>query len=85
MDQEELGNCTAVTFNRLLHDYVFVHGETIDEVVESREEWKDKWDFHHDFRPFFRGRKLYFETRLCYDPFDPKVEPTILVANVHWA
>ena len=83
--RENLSRCTQVTLNNLLYDYIFKHGGYIDEVVESREEWKKQWEFHHDMRIAFRGKTLYFETRLCWNPFDPKVDPTIIVANVHWA
>jgi hypothetical protein len=68
-----------------MYRHVVVNGGEIDEVVEKYEGYRDEHEFHHDIRPPFRGKLLYIETCLCCDPFDPKVEPTILVVNVHWA
>ena len=80
-----LTKCNLLTIGKLLYEYFVDKGGHIDEVAETREEWKDKWDYHHDLRPLFRGKLLYVETRLCYNPFEFDKEPTIFVANVHWA
>jgi hypothetical protein len=67
---------------RLLHSYVAAGGE-IDEQIETREEWRDQHEFHHDLRVRIRGRLVYFETRLVYrNPADPD-DPLIQVVNVH--
>lgn len=66
----------------LLHRHV-QGGGTIDEQVETREEWKYLHEFHHDLRVQVKGRLVYFETRLVYrkpnDPDDPRIE----VVNAH--
>jgi hypothetical protein len=80
-----LKGCTQATVSELLHRHVIVNGGEIDEVVESYEEYREEHEFHHDIRPPFRGKRLYVETCLIYDPFDPKDDPTILVVNVKWA
>lgn len=80
-----LEKCTQKTINELLYRYVILKGGEIDEVVENNKDYRKEHEFHHDIRPPFRGKTLYVETRLCYDPFDPKVDTTILVVNVKWA
>jgi hypothetical protein len=80
-----LEKCTQKTINELLYRYVILGGGEIDEVVEKNADYRKEHEFHHDIRPPFRGKMLYVETRLCYDQFDPKVDPTILVVNVKWA
>jgi hypothetical protein len=80
-----LRGCTQATLSELLYRHEIVNGGEIDEVVENNEEYRKEHEYHHDIRPPFRGKTLYVETCLCYDPFDPKVEPTILVVNVKWA
>ena len=80
-----LPKCTWVTLFKLMRDYVFKQNGEIDEVKEERHPWKDLHDFHHDLRPEFRGKTLYFETRLCYNPFDARDDSTIFVANLKWA
>jgi hypothetical protein len=80
-----LPRCTLATISELLYQHVIVNGGEVDEVVEKYEEYRNEHEFHHDIRPPFRGKTLYVETLLCYDSFDPKVDPTILVVNVKWA
>jgi hypothetical protein len=67
---------------QLLYRYVHAGGE-IDEQVETREEWRDRYEFHHDLRVRIGGRLVYFETRLIYrNPDDPD-DPVIVVVNAH--
>ncbi len=67
---------------RLLHQHV-KDGEEIDEQVETRPEWRDRHEFHHDLRVRIRDRLVYFETRLIYrNPDDPD-DPFIEVVNAH--
>jgi hypothetical protein len=65
--------------------YVILDGGEVDEVPEKLEEYRKEYEFHHDIRPPFRGKALYVETRLSYDRFDLKADPTVLVVNVKWA
>ena len=65
-----------------MHEYVASGGE-IDEIVETREEWTDKYQFHYDLRMPIQNKTVYIETCLDYRiPFVPD-EPWILVVNIH--
>jgi hypothetical protein len=73
---------TQRQFAQLLHRHIKDGGE-IDEQVETREEWRKLHEFHHDLRILFKGRRVYFETRLVYrNPNDPD-DPFIEVVNAH--
>jgi hypothetical protein len=67
---------------QLLHKHVLAGGE-IDEQIETREEWRDRHEFHHDLRVRIRGRLVYFETRLIYKKPDDPDDPLIQVVNAH--
>jgi hypothetical protein len=61
--------------------HLHVHsGATIDQVEETREEWRDSWDYHYDLRLEVRNRRLYIETRVVDERPD---DPRIFVVNVH--
>lgn len=79
-----LPRCTQMTINEMMYKHVRDGGE-IDEVPEALEEYRRNFEFHHDFRIPFRNKVLYVETRLRYNPFDPRNDPAIWVVNVHWA
>src|SRR4051812_30637218 len=83
--RRNLPKLTILGLNKLLHDYVILRNGVIDEVVETREGWKDEADYHHDLRLPYGGRLLYVESVLIWSPFRPKVDPFIEVVNVHWA
>ena len=68
-------------FKEVLYQFVDSGGE-IDQVVELRENWRDKWLHHYDLRPLIDGVKIYVETRLIYTkPSDPD-DPVIFLANI---
>jgi hypothetical protein len=67
---------------QLLHKHVKDGGE-IDEQTETREEWRDRHEFHHDLRVQIKGRLVYFETRLIYKDSDDPDDPLIEVVNAH--
>jgi hypothetical protein len=49
----------------LLYLHVLEHGcSCVDEQPETREQWRDTHEFHHDLRVRIEGRLVYFETRL---------------------
>ena len=55
-------------------------GGSIDQVEETREGWRDRWDYHYDLRLEVRNRRLYIETRFIDERPD---EPRVFVVNVH--
>jgi hypothetical protein len=57
----------------------------IDQVEETREQWRNKWDYHYDLRPVLAGIKLYVETRLHYRNANDPDDPIIYVVNIHRA
>lgn len=80
--RRELGETTLRDLGRLMYEYVATGGE-IDEVPETRPEWSNQYEFHHDLRLTIHGKPVYIETRLHYRlPVAPD-ESWILVVNVH--
>jgi hypothetical protein len=80
--RRELGDITLRDIGRLMHEYVAAGGE-IDEAPETRPEWSDLYEFHHDLRFTIHDQPVYIETRLNYRlPVAPD-ESWILVVNVH--
>jgi len=67
---------------RLMHEHVLAGGE-IDEVAETRPEWRDKYAFHYDLRFVIDGQPVYLETRLNYRLPLVNDESWILVVNIH--
>jgi hypothetical protein len=81
--RQHLSNYTEKALKELLFDFVVTNGGEVDQVAETRENWRDKWDHHYDLRPVIGGIKFYVETRLDYkDPTDPD-DPLILIVNIH--
>ena len=78
----ELGNIPFLEIRRLMHEYVAGGGE-IDEVRETRPEWRALYDFHYDLRFSILGKPTYIETRLDYHLPVVADEATILVVNIH--
>lgn len=66
------------SISRMMHEHVEAGGE-IDQVVERRERWQDRHEFHYDFRFAVSGRKVYIETVLDVT----RTGPTITVVNMH--
>ena len=64
---------------RLMCEHVANGGE-IDRVAETREEYRNLYPYHYDFRIPIAGRLIYIETR-----FDEtaKMGPTIYVVSLH--
>ena len=80
--KRELNNISLKDIGRLMYEHVEAGGE-IDEVRETRDEWSDEYEFHHDLRFTIQDRPVYIETRLNYQlPVIPN-DSSILVVNVH--
>jgi hypothetical protein len=80
--RRELGDITVKEIGHLMYEHVAAGGE-IDEVPESRPEWSDLYEFHHDLRLTIQNKPVYIETRLNYRlPVTPD-ESWVLVVNVH--
>lgn len=79
--KRELDNISLKEIGRLMYEYVEAGGE-IDEVRETRPEWSDQYEFHHDLRFTIQDQPVYIETRLKYQiPVVPD-DSTILVVNI---
>lgn len=78
---ENVEGFTLREIGRLMHEHVAAGG-AVDEVRESRPEWRDEFEFHHDLRlPLPDGRRVYVETvlEMGRDPEDA----TINVVSIH--
>ena len=75
--KKHLAGYTLKEFKEQLYQFVIAEKGKIDQVVENRENWRDKWSHHYDLRPVVDGVKIYVETRLRYknpsDPDDPVI------------
>jgi hypothetical protein len=80
--RRELGGLTLKELGRLMHEYVDTGG-AINEVPETRSDWRDRYEFHYDLRFTIQGTPVYLEARLHHRlPVVPD-ESWILVVNVH--
>lgn len=80
--RRELGSVTLKDIGRLMFEYEKAGGE-IDEVAETRPEWWNDYEFHHDLRLTIQGKAVYVETRLNYRLPVIADESWILVVNIH--
>lgn len=67
---------------RLMYEFV-QDGGPIDEVRETRPEWRDDYEFHYDLRFEIRGKPVYIECRLHHQIPLVLDESWILVVNIH--
>jgi hypothetical protein len=65
-----------------MHEHVMAGGD-IDEVPETRQEWSDQYEFHHDLRLTIRKKRVYIETRLNHRLPVVADESWILAVNIH--
>lgn len=80
--RRELDSASLKEVSRLMFEYAAGGGE-IDEVVETRPEWRDLHEFHHDLRIPIQRKLVYIETRLNYrSPFVAD-DSSIVVVNIH--
>ena len=80
--RQELDGITLKELGRLMHEWV-AEGGVVDEVRETRPEWLDQHEFHHDLRLTIQSKAVYIETRLHYRLPLKDDESWILVVNVH--
>jgi hypothetical protein len=76
--RKELEGPTQKSIAKLLHQHVEAGGE-IDQVQERREHYRDRYEFHFDFRLTNDERRVYIET--THD--ESSTGPTITIVNMH--
>lgn len=76
--EKEIEGYTSKLIGKLMYEY-FLDGGKIDQVEETREPYKDLYDFHYDFRFPINGRKIYIETVMD----ESKMGPTITIVSMH--
>jgi hypothetical protein len=74
---------TQKSVKELLFKFILMEGGDVDQVTETRENWRDRWSHHYDVRPVVDGVKMYVETRLFYTKADDPDDPIIYVVNIH--
>jgi hypothetical protein len=80
--KRELDGITLKDIARLMYEFVEAGGQ-VDEVRETRPEWKDDYEFHYDLRIAIQDKLVYIECRLHHQiPLIPD-ESWILVVNIH--
>jgi len=75
---KNLDGHTDSSITTLMHEHVGAGGE-VDRVPERREGYRDRFEFHYDFRLKIDGRKVYIETRLR----NTKTGPILTIVNIH--
>ncbi|MBM4069259.1 MAG: hypothetical protein FJ271_09980 [Planctomycetes bacterium] len=80
--RKHLEGHTQKSFKELLYRFVVIEDNEVDQVVESREHWRDRWSHHYDLRPVIDGVKYYVETRLYYRKPDDPDDPMVYLVNI---
>jgi hypothetical protein len=76
--RKNLDGLTQEAINCLMQKHI-EDGLEIDQVVETREAYRDRYQFHYDFRIVISGRLIYIETVLD----ETKMGPIVAVVSVH--
>ncbi len=76
--RKELAGQTQKSIAKLLHEHLKA-GREIDQVRERRERYRDRYEFHFDFRLTIDERRVYLETVLD----ESRTGPTITIVNMH--
>ncbi len=76
--RKELEGQTQKAIAKLLHEHVDA-GREIDQVQERRERYRDRYEFHFDFRLTIDERRVYIETTLD----ESSTGPTITIVSMH--
>jgi hypothetical protein len=76
--RKNLGRHNEDSINRLMYEHVLGGGE-VDQVRETREEYRDEHGFHYDFRLQVGERWIYIETTLD----TTRMGPTVNVVSIH--
>ena len=71
-----------MSVHEALFRFVCEEDGEIDQVKETRENWREIWEWHFDLRPTIDGVKLYVETRLDPESFASRKEPTIKIFQI---
>ena len=74
----ELEGHTQKSISKLMHEHIEAGGE-IDQVKERRERYRDRYEFHFDFRLTIDERRVYIETTLD----KTSTGPTITIVSLH--
>lgn len=78
--RKNLDGCNTLTVDSLIYDHL-VHCGEIDEVKETREEYRHLYKCHYDFRISILASLIYVETVLS----EGRMGPTVTVVNIHEA
>ena len=70
--------CNTHTVDSLIHQHLVDCGE-IDQVTETREDYRHLDQYHYDFRISILGRRIYVETVLG----ESSMGPVVTVVSVH--
>jgi hypothetical protein len=76
--RKNLDGCSTREIDCLIQDHI-ADGREIDQVVETREEYRHSHDYHYDFRIPVSGRLIYIETVLD----EIKMGPRVTIVSVH--
>jgi hypothetical protein len=76
--RKNLEGYSQKSVGRLMYEYLRDGGE-VDAVAETREEYRNLYAYHYDFRIQIGHRFLYIETR--FD--ETRMGPTVYVVNLH--
>ncbi len=76
--RKNLDGWSQKAVGQLMYEHV-AHGGEIDQVAETREDYRHLYPFHYDFRIPIAGRLIYIETR--FD--ETKMGPTVYVVSIH--
>ena len=74
--RDNLANHTQKSVGRLMHE----HREEVDQTPETREEYRDFYPYHYDFRIPIDGRLIYIET--VFEPGATDADSTIWIFNM---
>jgi hypothetical protein len=74
--RESLSNYSPIDVRRMMYE----HRDAVDQTKETREEHKDCYSHHYDFRLQIDNIRVYLETVFDYDDGDPE-DSTIRVVQ----
>jgi hypothetical protein len=74
--RENLSNRTQQGIGQLIYE----HRGEVQQTAEIREDYRDRYRFHYDFRLFIDGQRVYIET--AFDCGATESDSTIWVVNI---
>jgi hypothetical protein len=78
--RKNLDGLTQEAINCLILQHI-QDGQEIDQVIETREGYRERYQYHYDFRIIVSGKLVYIETVLD----ETKMGPIVTVVNIHYA